>query len=155
MPEVEKRSLARLARFCGFDHDRLASEYNDYVGIAQQCAQRDKSSSFLAWKTALGKARRNTGLRAARPQGLLRKCLARWGAWKGSTSGLEQGFARLNTLGLSDKTREAQNETETWTNKIARGYKYAERVDVGNILSATTIGLIQPNRYLLQLGFGV
>ncbi len=86
-----------LSRFCnllGLDKDELVCEMEDHKPIAQRLyATGGGMTTMGAWASAVAMTQRDARSRRGHPVAALREVLARFGAYGGSTSGVERLFA--------------------------------------------------------------
>ena len=85
--------LCRLAEAFQLCPDALSVQFEDIMPIARRRFQQRECSAYEAWKLAIHETQSDAKKRARHPAHELTQVLCRYGAWGGSTSGVERLFA--------------------------------------------------------------
>ncbi|CAJ1418510.1 unnamed protein product [Effrenium voratum] len=111
--ENAKTSLERIANVLLLPAQTLHDQYLDILPIALHEAATSGRSPFESWRNAVLRARKGKG--SGHPTDVLGQALAYYGAWNGlTTSGVEQGFSKIERLIPKDRRlmAEATKDTE-------------------------------------------
>ena len=94
----DQRCVQMLARVAGVAVEKLAAQLTDHRAIAQQALSQDGGSFRSAWQQAYRTTQQDSKRQKRFPVDALRPALIHYLAWPGSTSRVEQDFARLKRL---------------------------------------------------------
>ena len=92
-PQDWHEDLQRLSNFCNVKTDDVVGEYEDHKPIANKFYNQGGMTTLEAWAKAVEATQSSKRRREGHPSKSLREILYRFGAYGGSTSGVERLFA--------------------------------------------------------------
>lgn len=144
-----KRHCDSLGEFIGVPPGKLHAQLEDLRPIAQRMLLTDGACTTVmeAWQLAVKETQSSSKAAALHPVSALRPSLMAYGAYGPSTSGLEQNFAQLGTIGGANADKWSSQATDELVIKqkwmhddIERSIRAAPKVwaKVYNAVRATT-----------------
>ena len=120
----QNRDMERLCKILDVDLLVFKEQFMDHRALAERAWAKGTDDKLMCWREALARNSARPEQAAKHPHSELLRVLIRFGAWKASTSGVEQSFGRLALKGVDESHRANMlPDTEQWVFKIAVDYK--------------------------------
>ena len=93
-----KETVGRVARLADVDEEQLLHELGLHKPIAANICDQNGCTNKEAWRLCLSKTQTKASTRARYPAAALRPALIAYGNFGASSSGVEQGFSKVNRM---------------------------------------------------------